>query len=66
MSHSTLLSIIVGIGEVYAKQAIMQPAVLLRGENVVAEIQVVALVIDQPVRQIQCDSDCSAVTTATL
>ena len=51
------------------QHAVVQPLVFLGGEDVVAEVQVVPLVIDQPERQHGASipvSDCSAVTTATL
>ena len=58
-------------GEARAQHAVVQPAVFLRGKDVLAQMQIVAFVVNQPKRQhgpgaAQSVSDCSAVTTATL
>ncbi len=42
---------ILGRGEAFAQQAVADHAEFLRGKNVAAEIEIVALVIDQVERQ---------------
>src|SRR5262245_26367498 len=54
-----------GAGEAGAHEAIVQVAILLRGKDVDAEVQVVPFGVHQPQRPYP-RSDCSAVTTATL
>ena len=54
-----------------AQHTVFQPAIFLGWKDVLPEVQIVAFVVNQPVRQHgpgcrQSVSDCSAVTTATL